>query len=143
MDWAILTGAVVISLAASAGLVLLLRAAFTPMEDDTETEQEQSERILMKAEADLMRTLRHGHQEDKCRGTTCVMHNPREGAHRAMPLLWRDDRGIFERICDHGVGHPDPDQFEYWNSAGILDSEGIHGCDGCCSAWAELFIWEA
>jgi hypothetical protein len=30
-----------------------------------------------------------------------------------------------ERICDHGVGHPDPDEFmaDVW----------VHGCDGCCA----------
>ena len=34
-----------------------------------------------------------------------------------------------ERICDHGIGHPDPDEFRIRNG----EDDGIHGCDGCCS----------
>ena len=41
-------------------------------------------------------------------------------------MHWRIDRYIVERICPHGIGHPDPNQ--------ILptDDDGRHGCDGCC-----------
>ena len=41
-------------------------------------------------------------------------------------MHWRIDRYIVERICPHGIGHPDPNQ--------ILptDDDGQHGCDGCC-----------
>jgi hypothetical protein len=48
-------------------------------------------------------------------------------------LHWRDDRKIFERICPHGIGHPDPDDLEYRRKKGLPDSKGIHGCDGCCN----------
>ena len=34
------------------------------------------------------------------------------------------DRRIMERICPHGVGHPDPDD--------VLNQDRVHGCDGCC-----------
>lgn len=34
-----------------------------------------------------------------------------------------------ERICPHGVGHPDPDEIDL-----EVNAKGIHGCDGCCSA---------
>jgi len=53
-----------------------------------------------------------------------------------LPLHWRGDRGIFERICEHGVGHPDPDTMDHIaNTRGAreAESESIHGCDGCCS----------
>ena len=55
--------------------------------------------------------------------TGCVIHAP--SAHRmtAYPTHWREDRGIMERICPHGVGHPDPDG-RY--------GDAVHGCDGCC-----------
>ena len=43
---------------------------------------------------------------------------------RDWPQHFRDDRGIMERICPHGVGHPDPDDY--------LAGDGMHGCDGCC-----------
>lgn len=36
---------------------------------------------------------------------------------------WRADRRIMERLCKHGIGHPDPDS---------RDPDGTHGCDGCC-----------
>lgn len=29
-----------------------------------------------------------------------------------------------ERICPHGVGHPDPDD---------TNPDTVHGCDGCCA----------
>jgi hypothetical protein len=36
-----------------------------------------------------------------------------------------------ERVCTHGIGHPDPDHIAFlpkdkrrW--------ESVHGCDGCC-----------
>ncbi len=47
-------------------------------------------------------------------------------------LIWRDDRGIFERLCpEHGCGHPDPDQFPHWKAT-RQESQGVHGCCGCC-----------
>lgn len=49
-----------------------------------------------------------------------------------------------ERICPHGVGHPDPDSIEWMKRTIFQDQDGIknciydmaggsiHGCDGCC-----------
>lgn len=80
-------------------------------------------------------TLVNVHEIDGCAGRVCILHSPTKHHMHTWPLHWRDDRGIFERICDHGVGHPDPDQFDYWDSLGDDDdSRGVHGCDGCCSA---------
>lgn len=64
-------------------------------------------------------------------GRTCIIHSPTDHHMRGWPLHWRDDRKIFERICEHGIGHPDPDQYDYWDSIG-KESEGVHGCDSCC-----------
>lgn len=61
----------------------------------------------------------------------CVIHNRTDHRMRWWPLKWRGDRGIFERVCRHGVGHPDPDQFPYWVSVGE-EGQGVHWCDGCC-----------
>lgn len=58
----------------------------------------------------------------------CAIHAPTEHHMRTWPLHWRGDRGIMERICSHGIGHPDPDDIKI--RAG-LDC-GTHGCDGCC-----------
>jgi hypothetical protein len=43
-----------------------------------------------------------------------------------------------ERICPHGVGHPDPDDLAYRISIAKKMGKdtkylGIHGCDGCCT----------
>lgn len=71
------------------------------------------------------------HFKKDCEGP-CVLHNP-SGHHMSeWPLLWRYDRHIFERLCAHGIGHPDPDQYAYWARTD-QEHQGVHGCDGCCS----------
>lgn len=76
-------------------------------------------------------TLLITHDESKCAGQSCCVHNPSDHHMRKWPLSWREDKGVMERICPHGVGHPDPDDAEHHTRTG----EGflnIHGCDGCC-----------
>jgi hypothetical protein len=41
----------------------------------------------------------------------------------ATDFLWRADRGIWEGLCPHGIGHPV--HLKHGDS-------GVHGCDGCC-----------
>jgi hypothetical protein len=65
-----------------------------------------------------------------CSGA-CVIHRASEHHMRDWFLHWRGDRGIFERICPHGIGHPDPDQFEFWATQDE-QWQAVHGCDGCC-----------
>jgi hypothetical protein len=55
---------------------------------------------------------------------------------REWQRLWRYDRGLMERICPHGVGHPDPDHLDHvrrlrGDKAAVTES--VHGCDGCCA----------
>jgi hypothetical protein len=76
-------------------------------------------------------TLNNVHPSAACFGRSCTIHSPSDHSMRKFPLHWRDDRGIFERICVHGIGHPDPDQFEYWRIM-HQEYERVHGCDGCC-----------
>jgi hypothetical protein len=62
----------------------------------------------------------------------CGIHNhPSNHALKDAKMLWRDDRGILERLCKHGVGHPDADSAAYLASIG-RSNDNIHGCDGCC-----------
>jgi hypothetical protein len=68
------------------------------------------------------------HDKDKCAGEHCCIHNPSNHHMVTWPQHWRDDRGLMERICPHGVGHPDPDDPKIAN-----EYEAIHGCDGCCN----------
>ena len=68
------------------------------------------------------------HGSSQCAGEVCCIHNPSDHHMVTWPQHWRGDRRIMERLCQHGIGHPDPDDF---NIRTYRDS-GIHGCDGCC-----------
>lgn len=74
------------------------------------------------------------HSKSKCKGKHCPVHNPSDHHMRDWPQHFRSDRGITERICPHGVGHPDPDDI---NAKG---SDSIHGCDGCCSTLRDVIV---
>src|SRR5688572_6738291 len=71
------------------------------------------------------------HSAEACVGEACVIHNPTRHKLSSWPMLWRDDRQIVERLCSHGVGHPDPDQWQHWSSTDRM-YEQVHGCCGCC-----------
>lgn len=63
-----------------------------------------------------------------CEGERCIYHNP--SAHHMDS--WPIARGG-ERVCPHGVGHPDPDYLAWRHR--VTNGEtvaGVHGCDGCC-----------
>lgn len=67
--------------------------------------------------------LANTHLQAQCAGRPCALHNHSLHHMRDWPQNWRQDRGVMERICPHGVGHPDPDD---------LTADTVHGCDGCC-----------
>lgn len=69
------------------------------------------------------------HHRSVCRGEPCPIHNPTAHPMVTFPTHWRSDRTIMERICPHGIGHPDPDDHKV--RLGI--DPGDHGCDGCCA----------
>jgi hypothetical protein len=77
--------------------------------------------------------LANVHPPEVCAGEHCVLHNPSDHHMRDWPTLWRGDRRLMERTCAHGVGHPDPDDLAVHVRNG-RDWQGVHGCDGCCSA---------
>ena len=70
------------------------------------------------------------HKKDLCAGQQCTVHNLSKHSMRSFPQHWRSDRAIMERICEHGVGHPDPDEYKLLGKHGW--AEAVHGCDGCC-----------
>lgn len=72
--------------------------------------------------------LHQVHSADSCAGGPCAIHNRTDHAMRRYPQHWREDLHIIERICRHGVGHPDPDMPYPPGSP-----ERVHGCDGCCT----------
>lgn len=67
---------------------------------------------------------------DECLEFGCVVHSPTPGPMSNFPYNWRMDRGIMERICPHGIGHPDSDSAAYFERTG-RGYENVHGCDGC------------
>jgi hypothetical protein len=73
-------------------------------------------------------TLVGVHSKEECKGPFCTIHKRSNHALRSFPQHWRRDRGIMERTCPHGVGHPDPDEYRLTQDP----TEAIHGCDGCC-----------
>lgn len=81
----------------------------------------------------------HVHPRADCeaRGGHCCIHNPSDHNMVDWPTHWRGDRGLMERICKHGVGHPDPDDIAFKEAMAKkfgrdASHEGVHGCDGCC-----------
>ena len=78
------------------------------------------------------------HPKEECKGEFCVIHNPSFHKMRGWATNWREDRGLMERVCVHGVGHPDPDDLAFkelnfqQNGKVYTKYESIHGCDGCC-----------
>jgi hypothetical protein len=76
------------------------------------------------------------HGPTQCSGEFCCIHNPSDHHMKEWPQNWRDDRGLMERRCPHGIGHPDPDDIahkERMRGEKFAHYEAIHGCDGCCS----------
>lgn len=79
------------------------------------------------------------HEIDDCIGRPCCIHNPSDHHMVDWPMIMRTDgfaHGLIERICGHGVGHPDPDSVAFLNEhgpEGSLGTWGVHGCCGCCA----------
>ena len=71
------------------------------------------------------------HPTSSCAGETCWIHNSTPGHMVGWPVRWRGDKGTAERVCQHNIGHPDPDDIKFHARHGRDTS--IHGCDGCCS----------
>lgn len=76
-------------------------------------------------------------KDDDCDNYGCIIHNPTKHHMSNWPLIYRErwGRAYPERICEHGIGHPDPDDMNWYHRYhGEVKAyyEGIHGCDGCC-----------
>lgn len=71
------------------------------------------------------------HLREDCKGS-CPLHSPTEHSMSDFTLHFRQDTFMFERICEHGIGHPDPDSLRHIETTTGSTAWGIHGCDGCC-----------
>lgn len=71
-----------------------------------------------------------------CKKYGCAIHAPSDHSMKNFPTHWRDDGRKMERICEHGIGHPDPDHLNWvkrtYGEARMMMEE-VHGCDGCCA----------
>lgn len=75
------------------------------------------------------------HHPDACAGEHCPFHNPSDHRMRDWKVNIREST-LVERLCPHGIGHPDPDSVAYMDRRdGYEEGDGcwgVHGCDGCC-----------
>ncbi|APC46368.1 hypothetical protein HWB05_gp106 [Streptomyces phage BRock] len=70
-----------------------------------------------------------------CEIDGCAIHNPSFHPLSEAKQLMREDKfWLIERICKHGVGHPDPDSASFISRQLGNNSIWVHGCDGCCNA---------
>lgn len=88
--------------------------------------------------------LRGVHRPSACSGQPwgCWIHHPFPHRLDHAPVRWREDNETAERVCDHGIGHPDPQDAAYWWNAHNRDVT-VHGCDGCClplPTWTADFL---
>lgn len=113
-------------------LARLLNKITTFLLDDAEKVKDKDETHYFSLEHNEDVVLYQVHHETNCQGEPCAIHNRTNHSLRDWPQNWRDDRGIIERVCPHGIGHPDPDQYEYWMRTN-QPWQVIHGCDGCCT----------
>lgn len=72
------------------------------------------------------------HTKESCIGP-CPIHSPSNHHMVEWKLCWRDDTKIFERMCPHGIGHPDPDTVTFVKKTRGSDlAITSHGCENCC-----------
>ena len=74
--------------------------------------------------------LSNVHPVSVCADGPCCLHNPSDHPLRDAPLRWRPGRRM-ERVCWHGIGHPDPDDLAHRRASGHPDT-AAHACCGCC-----------
>lgn len=78
-------------------------------------------------------TIGQVHEPTKCYPHPCCVHNPSDHHMAGWRQHWRSDAAKMERICPHGIGHPDPDHVAYLLRIGAGSwTDLVHGCDGCC-----------
>lgn len=78
--------------------------------------------------------LRNVHRQGaSCARYGCAVHAPSTHPMREWPLQWRGALQPMERVCRHGVGHPDPDDLAFRTRTAPFVMHP-HSCDGCCSS---------
>lgn len=68
------------------------------------------------------------HGRHICKDQPCSVHRPSDHPLSEAPRDWCPVSRIMYRLCQHGYGHPDPDDLK----VRTWPAEGRHTCDGCC-----------
>lgn len=96
--------------------------------------------IIAKLKRKLEKMPKHPrmHGPNRCDpALPCPIHRPSDHAMKDWPYLVRYDKhAVTERICAHGIGHPDPDSLAWIErrmGADWAEALAVHGCDGCCA----------
>lgn len=76
-------------------------------------------------------------KSDRDDGHACCIHGPSAHPLVGATLYWDVNRGLMERICAHGVHHPDPDHVAFLTRK-IGHISISHRCDGCCVDMSKL-----
>ena len=71
------------------------------------------------------------HDRAVCEGQPCAIHSATHHM-KDWPIFMRSS-SLVERVCEHGVGHPDPHSVEFLEKVTGQDYWGVHGCCGCCA----------
>jgi hypothetical protein len=73
------------------------------------------------------------HHVDDCDPTTgCPFHGHSDHHMVGWPMDLTS-YGLVQRICQHGVRHPDPDAVAFYSAKIGGAPWDIHTCDGCCN----------
>lgn len=73
--------------------------------------------------------LKNVHAQGKCRGSYCTIHWRSDHHMRSWPQVFNPMVIAMERVCEHGIGHTDPDEI---NNDVVVRFEHDSKCDGCC-----------
>ena len=94
---------------------------------------EWGERVYVTGHGQLLTQVHY--ENELCQSQGCCIHNPTDAK---FPSLWREDRALMERVCTHGVGHPDRDHIGFvLRTRGEEQAavESVHGCCGGTCCW--------
>ncbi|KQR17261.1 hypothetical protein [Cellulomonas sp. Leaf334] len=76
------------------------------------------------------------HDPAKCADDDAsLIHRPSRHPLQSAPMAWHAELGLLERICGHGIHHPDLDALAYarrTRGTSVGDEFAQHDCDGCC-----------
>lgn len=72
------------------------------------------------------------HNKKNCKGRGCPVHHPSDHEMKKWPMSWNLQVLSMERVCEHGIRHPDPDDYKFRQDNQIDIPDHAKDCDGCC-----------